>query len=126
MALASLRFRRDDDHSKITDKHGQYLFDGDAASFHEWQFRVQMKMSATEKKDRPGLSAKIVDGLRGDAFSIAMDIGSTKILNDGGIDILIATSQERIFPMQEQEARELFRQGPVSYIHPTLPTKRIV
>ena len=91
MALASLRFRRDDDHSKITDKHGQYLFDGDAASFHEWQFRVQMKMSATEKKDRPTLSAKIVDGLRGDAFSIAMDIGPPKILNDGGIDILIAT-----------------------------------
>ena len=111
MALASLRYRKDDDHSKITDKHGSYLFDGTTADFHEWQFRVLMKMAATAEKDRTSVSAKIVDGLRGDAFAIAMEIGSTKILNDGGIDILIATLADRIFPMKEAEARELFRQG---------------
>ena len=111
MALASLRFRKDEDYSKITDKHGQYLFDGTAADFYEWKFRVLMKMAATADKDRPSVSAKIVDGLRGDAFAIAMEIGSTKILNDGGIDLLIASFEDRIFPMKEAEARELFRQG---------------
>ncbi len=94
MALASLRFRKNDDHSQVYDvMHGSYPFDGSPASFHEWQFRVQMKLAATDEKDRASVSAKIVDGLRGDAFAIPMDIGSTKILNKGVIDVLIPTLQ---------------------------------
>ena len=82
MALASLRYRKDGDGTNTYDiKHGSYMFDGSASEFHEWQFRVQMKLAATEDKDRASVSAKIVDGLRGDAFAIAMDIGSTQILN---------------------------------------------
>ena len=112
MALASLRYRKDGDGTNTYDiKHGSYMFDGSASDFHEWQFRVQMKLAATEDKDRASVSAKIVDGLSGDAFAIAMDIGSTQILNKGGIGVPIATLQERIFPMKEAEARELFRQG---------------
>ena len=55
--------------------------------------------------------SKVLEGLRGDAFSIARDIGLTRLLEHDGIDHLIEEIRAQAFPLQSEEASELFRQG---------------
>ena len=55
--------------------------------------------------------SKILEGLRGDAFSIARDIGLNRLLQPDGIDHLIEQIRQQAFPLQSEEASELFRQG---------------
>ena len=55
--------------------------------------------------------SKILEGLRGDAFSIARDIGLERLLKPDGIDHLIEQIRQQAFPLQSEEASELFRQG---------------
>ena len=55
--------------------------------------------------------SKILEGLRGDAFSIARDIGLNRFLQPDGIDHLIEQIRQQAFPLQSEEASELFRQG---------------
>ena len=54
---------------------------------------------------------KTLEGLRGDAFLIARDIGLERLLKHDGIDLLIQKVKEQAFPLQGEEASELFRQG---------------
>ena len=63
MALASLRFQRNAQDYEET-RQGMTVFAGDAASFHEWQFRLQIKKSLCKAKELPALTAKVVDALR--------------------------------------------------------------
>ena len=55
--------------------------------------------------------SKILEGLRGGAFSIARDIGLERLLKPDGIDHLIEQIRQQAFPLQSEEASELFRQG---------------
>ncbi|OLP87405.1 hypothetical protein AK812_SmicGene31376 [Symbiodinium microadriaticum] len=55
--------------------------------------------------------SKILEGLRGDAFSIARDIGLNRLLKPDGIDHLIEQIRQQAFPLQSEEASEFFRQG---------------
>ena len=51
MALASLRFQRNaQDFDYEETRQGTTVFAGDAASFHEWQFRLQIKKSFVRQK----------------------------------------------------------------------------
>ncbi|CAE7255946.1 RE2 [Symbiodinium natans] len=54
---------------------------------------------------------KTLEGLRGDAFLIARDIGLERLLKHDGIDLLIQKVKDQAFPLQGEEASELFRQG---------------
>ena len=56
MALASLRFQRNAQDFEES-RQGMTVFAGDAASFHEWQFRLQVvvqgrKASCTDGESR--------------------------------------------------------------------------
>ena len=82
MALASLRFQRNAQDYEES-RQGMTVFAGDAASFHEWQFRLQIKKSLCTAEELPALTAKVVDALRGEALSCAMEIGLAKLI-DGG------------------------------------------
>ena len=104
MALASLRFQRNAQDYEET-RQGMTVFAGDAASFHEWQFRLQIKKSLCKAEELPALTAKVVDALRGEALSCAMEIGLAKL------DLLVQKVQERLFPQRTAEARELLKQG---------------
>ena len=110
MALASLRFQRNaQDHEET--RQGVTVFAGDAASFHEWQFRLQIKKSLCKADQLPALTAKVVDALRGEALSCAMEIGLAKLMEANGLDLLVQKVQERLFPQRTAEARELLKQG---------------
>ena len=90
---------------------GMTVFAGDAGSFHEWQFRLQIKKSLCKAQKLPALTAKVVDASRGEALSCAMDIGLAKLMEANGLDLLVQKVQERLFPQRTAEARELLKQG---------------
>ena len=90
---------------------GMTVFAGDATSFHEWQFRLQIKKSLCKADELPALTAKVVDALRGEALSCAMEIGLAKLMEAIGLDLLVQKVQERLFPKRTAEARELLKQG---------------
>ena len=124
MALASLRFQRNAQDYEET-RQGMTVFAGDAASFHAWQFRLQIKKSLCKAAELPALTAKVVDALRGEALSCAMEIGLAKLMEANGLDLLVQKVQERLFPQRTAEARELLKDAhwrsdqpsPESYHH---------
>ena len=87
MALASLRFQRNAQDYEES-RQGMTVFAGDAASFHEWQFRLQIKKSLCKAQELPALTAKVVDALRGEALSCAMEIGLAKLMEANGLELL--------------------------------------
>ena len=110
MALASLRFQLNaQDHEET--RQGRTVFAGDAASFHEWQFHLQIKKSLCKAEELPALTAKVVDALCGEALSCAMEKGLAKLMEANGLDLLVQKVQERLFPQRTAEARELPKQG---------------
>ena len=62
-------------------------------------------------EELPALTAKVVDALRGEALSCAMEIGLAKLMESNGLDLLVQRVQERRFPQRTAEARELLKQG---------------
>ena len=88
MALASLRFQRNSQDYEET-RQGMTVFAGDAASFHEWQFRLQIKKSLCTAEELLALTAKVVDALCGESLSCAMEIGLAKLMEATGLDHLV-------------------------------------
>ena len=54
---------------------------------------------------------KIVEGLRGDAFLVARDLGHEALMKPKGLETLISRIRANVFPRATEEARELFRAG---------------
>ena len=184
MSVAGLRFNPGTGQTStpLETKSGSYIYYGDAASFHDWEFRTRLRIRLLEKssdpdrtgeaspaqpgggsqpgtssagqpqsdpgmspypeppgpgQDAPGEDAhpsprptksdsgkdserssdksilvnKIIEGLRGDAFSIARDLGIDVIMGKGGLDLLVERLRQHVFPRAREEAKELFRAG---------------
>ena len=124
-AVASVLFSRGGDKHEVT-KSGSYIYSGEAANYHEWEFRTRLRVKAagdTDDKYAEAMS-KVVDGLRGDAFIVAKEVGLNKIWDPGeytevdglqvtheaGVDVLINAIKLSVFPQTTYEAKELFRQ----------------
>ena len=61
-------------HTLSETRGGSYIFNGDAASFHEWGFRTRLRLKGCVGKDvgrYVEAMSKVIDGLRGDALTIA-------------------------------------------------------
>ena len=61
--------------------------------------------------DRSAVVHKVLEGLRGDAFLVARDLGLEKLIVPGGLDLLVDRIRTMVFPRASEEARELFRAG---------------
>ena len=109
MAAASLKY--DPSNTYDETRNGSFIYDGSAAQFHQWQFNVKMKMTSVKKEDKPKEMVNIVQALRGEAATLAMDIGYAELLNDDGIDKLTKAIQDRVFPHAHAEAKDLYRIG---------------
>lgn len=48
--------------------------------------------------DRSSLVNKVIEGLRGDAFLIARDLGSDTLIKPGGLELLVQTIRTHVFP----------------------------
>ena len=99
MALASLRFQRNAQDYEET-RQGMTVFAGDAASFHEWQFRLQIKESLCMADELTAQTAKVVDASHGEALSCAMEIGLAKLMEADGLDLLVQKVQARLCPQR--------------------------
>jgi len=69
------------------------------------------------------LVTKVMEGLRGDAFLMAKDMGLSSLMEVGpptGLEKLVERIKEHVFPLRSHEARELFRVGQM----PTGPLSR--
>ena len=121
-AVASVLFSRGGDGHQVT-KSGSYIYHGDAARFHEWEFRTRLRAKAAGREPDKYADAmsRVVDGLRGEAFTIAKEVGLDRLWQPGsfedademikpGVDILIDAIRSSVFPLTTYEAKELFRQ----------------
>ena len=68
-AVASVLFTRGGDGHQVT-KSGSYIYYGDAANFHEWEFRTRLRVKAanTEAEKYAEAMSRVIDGLRGEAL----------------------------------------------------------
>ena len=84
-AVASVLFTRGGEGHQVT-KSGSYIYWGDAAHFHEWVFRTELRARAAgvDPTKYAEVMSKIVDGLRGEAFIAAKDIGVERLWQIGG------------------------------------------
>ena len=53
----------------------------------------------------PALTAKVVDALRGEAVSCAMEIGLAKLMEANGLDLLVQKVQEGLFPFRSEQRK---------------------
>ena len=79
-AVASVLYCRGGAHPAETTENGSYVFSGDASAHHEWEFRARLRIRAAgeEPKNYAEAMSKVVDGLRGEAFIVAKEIGLDK------------------------------------------------
>ena len=87
---------------------------GDAASFHEREFGTRLRIAGKSGDQYKEAMSAVCDGLRGDAFVAAQEVGFDNLCEivDGrprGIDTLINHMRGVVFPLTEQESKELFR-----------------
>ena len=114
MALASLRY---DSASKVEDtKSGFYIFNGDAQFFDEWHFRTGIRWMSSKDEDKPKTMSQIIEALRGDAASVAMDIGKDVLMQVGkddntGYTRLVDDIRSMVFPFARAEAKSLYKAG---------------
>ena len=102
-AVASVLFSRGGVGHQVT-KSGSYIYHGEPADFHEWEFRTELRVKAagTDPTQYAEVMSRVVDGLRGEAFITAKEIGTDRLWQPGSAE-------------GDDEA--------VSYTHLTLPTK---
>ena len=79
-------------------------------NYYEWEFRTKLRVANKKGEHYYEAVSKIVDGLRGDAFVVAQEVGLEALWEEGGIDELTKKMREMVFPLTTQEAKELFRQ----------------
>ena len=109
MAVASLRY---DPASQVEEtKGGVFVYDGTASRFHEWSFRSTMRWRSCKEADQQKTMNMVVEGLRGEAAQVAMDIGMEELLRQDGMETLINTMRDHIFPKAQAEAKDLYRIG---------------
>ena len=92
-------------------KAGFLVYSGSVQDYYEWEFRAMAKLHATKTEERFSLGAKLLESLRGDAYIVAQDLGHTVLKKENAIEEIIEAVKKQIFPLQAQEAKELYRVG---------------
>ena len=112
MAVSSLRYRPNAPPPEESSL-GYVIFSGSPFEFHHWEYRTTLKKEAAREADMAQVAASIVENLRGTVAQVAMEIPMAEMLaRDGsGIMRLIDSVREHIFPIVQQEAKELYKEG---------------
>ena len=117
-SVSSLRYNRDETYNaKDTfTKAGAFIYGGSATEFHEWEFRTMLKVRGTKPEEICSCISKIVEGLFGDAFQIARDVGLEVLTDEGNLPWLPPR------PLQA-DPRPLLRRGHLPVRLPLPPSK---
>ena len=102
-AVSSVLYSRDAAGNHAETRTGAYIHCGDAASFHAWEFRTRLRITGKSGDHYIEAMSKVCDGLRGDAFVAAQEVGFDNLcaILDGrpsGVDTLINHMRGMFFP----------------------------
>ena len=61
---------------------------------------------ASHSSDRTSIVHKVLEGLRGDAFLVARDLGLEKLFSPGGLDLLVDRIRTMVFPRASEHSLE--------------------
>ena len=73
-AVSSVLFARRKSFYQETET-GSFVYWGRAGDYHEWEFRTRLRMQGKQGKDYIDEVSRVVDGLRRDAFTTALELG---------------------------------------------------
>ncbi|CAE7728714.1 RE1 [Symbiodinium sp. CCMP2592] len=111
MASGSLAYRPHQDLDTDLTKFGFLVYAGTVRDFHEWEFRAMTRWKQTKVEERSDLASKFLDSLRSEAYIVAEDLGTDVLFSSQNIPKVIEAVRERLFPLAEQETKELYRLG---------------
>ena len=111
MASGSRAYRHQADLEADLTKFGFLVYGGTIRDFHEWEFRAMTRWTRTKEAERKELASKFLDSLRGDAYIAAEDLGAEVLGSQDNIPKIIEKVRSNLFPLQEQESKELYRLG---------------
>ena len=74
-AVSSVLYLRDAAGNHAETRSGAYIYYGDATSFHGWEFRTRLRIAGKTDDQYNEAMSKVCDGLRGDAFVAAQEVG---------------------------------------------------
>ena len=104
-AVSSVLFSASQEHHYKETKQGTYVYNGDAVNFYEWEFRTKLRCANKHGEHYTDAVSKIVDGIRGDAFVVAQEVGLDSLFEPNGVEILTRNMREMVFPLTTQEAK---------------------
>ena len=111
MAAGALGYSANGDLEADLTKFGSLVYGGTVRDFHEWEFRAMVRFNQTKDGEKPALASKFLDSLRTDAYVIAEDLGPEILGSKDNIPSVIEAVRKHIFPLTEQESKELYRLG---------------
>jgi hypothetical protein len=111
MAATSLFYPNRSEQETDLTKAGFLIYGGSIKDFHEWEFRSLTRVRATKEDERWQLGAKFLDSLHGGAYTLAEDLGSQALVQPDAIEKIAELVRGHIFPLTDQEAKELYRMG---------------
>ena len=111
MASGSLAYRPHQDLDTDLTKFGFLVYAGTVRDLHEWEFRAMTRWKQTKVEERSDLASKFLDSLRSEAYIIAEDLGTEILFSTDNIPKVIEAVRERLFPLAEQETKQLYRLG---------------
>ncbi|CAE7418365.1 GIP [Symbiodinium sp. CCMP2592] len=111
MASGSLAYRHHADLETDLTKFGFLVYGGTVRDFHEWEFRAMTRWTQTKDDEKKDLASKFLDSLRGEAYIAAEDLGAEVLGSKDNIPKVIEKVRTNLFPLQEQESKELYRLG---------------
>ena len=113
MAVASLRYRPNAQNPE-ENKLGHIIYNGSAVDFHHWKFRTELKIAcAKDDAEYQKVAQNVVETLRGDPLQAAIEIGIPTLTSKTakGVEQLIGRVQGEVFPLKDEEAKALYREG---------------
>ena len=119
MAVASLRYRPNAPPIEES-KFGYVIFNGAAHEYHYWWFKTQLKTelisTVGDDKEKQAIKRKeimvqVIENLRGDAFSVAMELGIAELCGPEGYTKLNEAILKHIFPVARHESKQLYKEG---------------
>ena len=110
-AVSSVLYVRDAAKNHAETRTGAHMYHGDAASFHEWEFRNLLRIAVKIGEQCIEAMSKVCDGLRGDACVAVQEVGFDNLCEivDGkpqGFDTLIQHMRGMVFPLTEHKSKE--------------------
>ena len=121
VAIAAFRFWSEANLDPLETKCVSYIYDGSVARFHEWEFRTMARIEGVGELAEDGTTTtkpenlrknvnRVIEGLRGDALDLAMDIGRARLMTEDGVPLLVdAIRKKRSFLSRRKKLRSSLR-----------------